>query len=211
MLKSVIKKEDRKDTIILGLPRGGLIIAEIIAAKLSCPLDLIISRRLRAPHNEEVAIGSVTDDGTTYLNNTIINELKISHEYVKNEISNQLAEIKRLIHEYFPEDKSFFDDKGTNYEDKTIIIVDDGAATGSTIISIVRSLRKIISTNRLIVAIPVSPKGTVNLLRNEDIDHIEVITSPKDSNFGSIEQYYQNFDQVTDKQVSDIIQRRMKK
>lgn len=211
MLKAEIKRGDRKDTIILGLPSGGLIIAEIIAAKLSCPLDLIISRRLRAPHNEELAIGSVTEDGTTYLNNMIINELKISREYVKNEISNQLLEIKRLIHEYFSDDKTFLDRKGTNYKNKTIIIVDDGAATGSTIISTVRSLRKIISHNRLVVAVPVSPKGTVNLLRKEDIDHVEVITSPKDSNFGSIEQYYQDFSQVTDKQVLDIIQRSIKK
>jgi putative phosphoribosyl transferase len=89
--------------------------------------------------------------------------------------------------------------------------VDDGAATGSTIISTVRSLKKIISHNRLVVAVPVSPKGTVNLLRKEDIDRVEVITSPKDSNFSFIDQYYQNFDQVTDKQVLDIIQRSIKK
>ena len=83
-LKAVIKKEDRKDTIIIGLPRGGLLIAEIIALKLCCPLNLIISKRLRAPHNDEVAIGSVTEDGITYLNELIVNELSLSHEYVKN-------------------------------------------------------------------------------------------------------------------------------
>ncbi len=210
-LKAVIKKEDRKDTIILGLPRGGLLIAEIIALKLSCPLNLIVSRRLRAPHNDEVAIGSITEDGTTYLNELVVSELKISQEYVKNEISHQLAEIKRLVHEYIPEDKTFLDRIGTNCESKTIVIVDDGAATGSTIISTVRSLRKNTNHHRLVVAIPVSPKGTVNLLRNEDIDHLEVITSPQDSNFGSIEQYYQNFNQVTDKQVLDIIQRSIRK
>jgi putative phosphoribosyl transferase len=210
-LKDVIKKEDRKDTIILGLPRGGLLVAEIIASRLSCRLDLIISRRLRAPHNDEVAIGSVTEDGTTYLNELIVNELKISQEYVKNEISHQLAEIKRLVHKYIPEDKTFLERIGTNCERKIIVIVDDGAATGSTIISTVRSLRKNPNPHRLIVAVPISPKWTVNLLRNEDIDHLELITSPQDSNFGSIEQYYQNFNQVTDKQVLDIIQRRIKK
>jgi predicted phosphoribosyltransferase len=210
-LKAVIKKEDRKDTIILGLPRGGLQIAEIIALKLSCRLDLIISRRLRAPHNDEVALGSVTEDGTTYMNELIVNELKISQEYVKNEISHQLAEIRRLVHKYIPEDKTFLDRICNICESKTIVIVDDGAATGSTIISTVRSLRKNTNHNRLIVAIPVSPKGTVDLLRNEDIDHLEVITSPQDSNFGSIEQYYQDFDQVTDKQVLDIIQRSVRR
>ena len=210
-LKGVIKKEDRKDTIILGLPRGGLLVAEIIALKLSCRLDLIISRRLRAPHNDEVAIGSVTEDSTTYINELIVNELKISQEYVKNEISHQLAEIKRLNHEFIPEDKTFLNRISTICENRTIVIVDDGAATGSTIVSTVRSLRKSTNHHRLIVAIPVSPKGTVDLLRNEDIDHLEVITSPQDSSFGSIEQYYQNFDQVTDKQVQDIIQRSIRK
>ena len=206
-----IKKEDRKDTIILGLPRGGLQIAEIIALKLSCRLDLIISRRLRAPHNDEVALGSVTEDGTTYMNELIVDELNISQDYIKNELSHQVAEIKRLVHKYIPEDKTFLDRICTICESKTIVIVDDGAATGSTIISTVRCLRKYTNHHRLIVAIPVSPKGTVDLLRNEDIEHLEVITSPQDSNFGSIEQYYQNFDQVTDKQVLDIIQRSIKK
>ena len=210
-LKAVIKKEDRKDTVILGLPRGGLLIAESIASKLSCRLDIIISKRLRAPHNDEVAIGSVTEDGTTYLNKLIVDELKISQEYVKNEISHQSAEIKRLVDKYIPEDKTFLDRIRTICESRTIVIVDDGAATGSTIISTVRCLRKNTNHHRLIVAIPVSPKGTVDLLRNEDIDHLEVITSPQDSNFGSIEQYYQNFDQVTDKQVLDIIQRSIRK
>jgi putative phosphoribosyl transferase len=210
-LKGVIKKEDRKDTVILGLPRGGLLIAEIIALKLSCRLDLMISKRLRAPHNDEVAIGSVTEDGTVYMNDLIVNELNISQEYVKNEISRQLTEIKRLVHKYIPEEKTLLDRICTICESDTIVIVDDGAATGSTIISTVRCLRKNTNRHRLIVAIPVSPKGTVDLLRNEDIDHLEVITSRQDSNFGSIEQYYQNFDQVTDKQVLDIIQRSIRK
>ena len=210
-LKAVIKKEDRKDTVILGLPRGGLLVGEIIALKLSCRLDLIISKRLRAPHNDEVAIGSVTEDGTTYLNKLIVDELKISQDYIKNELSHQLAEIKRLNHEYIPENKTFLDRICTIRQRRTIVIVDDGAATGSTILSTVRCLRKNTTRHRLIVAIPVSPKGTVDLLRNEHIDHLEVITSPQDSSFGSIEQYYQNFDQVTDKQVLDIIQRSIRK
>jgi putative phosphoribosyl transferase len=210
-LKAVIKKEDRKDTIIVGLPRGGLLVAEIIALNLSCRLDLIFSRRLRAPHNDEVAIGSVTEDGTTYLNELIVNDLKISQDYIKNELSHQLAEIKRLVRKYIPEDKTSLDRICAICESKTIVIVDDGAATGSTIISTVRSLRKNTNHHRLIVAVPVSPKGTVDLLRNEDIDHLEVITSPQNSNFGSIEQYYQNFNQVTDKQVLDIIQRSIRK
>jgi putative phosphoribosyl transferase len=71
-LKEIVKTEDRNNTLVLGIPRGGLIIAEIIARKLACGLDLVIVKRLRSPHNEELAIGAVTEDGTTYLNELII-------------------------------------------------------------------------------------------------------------------------------------------
>ena len=94
-LKDVLKKDDRQDIIVIGLPRGGFVMAEIISTKLSCSLDMMISKRLRAPHNEEVAIGAVAEDGTTYLNKSLIEERKISDEYVNNEISYQLQEDRK--------------------------------------------------------------------------------------------------------------------
>ena len=188
-----------------------MIIGWTIANKLSCGFDLVISKRPRAPHNEELAIGAVVEDGTTYLNELILKELKIPHEYIRSEISHQLEEIKRLAHVYNARNKISLEQKVIDYKNKTIIVVDDGAATGSTIIAAVRSIRKTKNPKRLIVAIPISPKGTINILKNEDIDHIEVITSPQNRNFRSIEQYYQNFNQVTDKHVFDIIQRTLRK
>jgi putative phosphoribosyl transferase len=210
-LKDIVKREYRKDTLVFGIPRGGIIIADIIARKLSCRFDLLISKRLRAPHNEELAIGAVMEDGTTYLNELVIRELKISSEYIKSEILNQLEETKRLAQIYKYENKFFLQDNDIAWKNKTIIIVDDGAATGSTIAAAIRSIRKTKNPERLIIAIPVSPKGTINLLKNEGIDHIEVITSPQNLNFKSIEQYYRNFDQVTDNQVFDIIKGSLKK
>jgi putative phosphoribosyl transferase len=210
-LKDVVKKEDRKDTLVLGIPRGGIIIAEIIARKLSCGFDLLISKRLRAPHNEELAIGAVTEDGTTYLNELVIRELKISSKYIKSEILNQLEETKRLARIYKHDNQFFLEHNVITWKNKTIIIVDDGAATGSTITAAIRSIRKTKNPKRLIVAIPVSPKGTINLLRNQGIDHIEIITSPQNRHFKSIEQYYQDFDQVTDNRVLDIIRRTLMK
>lgn len=205
VLKDVIKKDDRKDTIVLGLARGGIIIAEIVASKLRCEVGLIISRRLTAPHNEELAIGAVMEDGTTYLNESIIDALKIPREYIDREVSNRIAEIRRLAHVYIDDNKSHIYRNDTNLENKIIIIVDDGAATGATIIAAIRSIKKKANPKRLIVAVPVSPKGTVNLVRHEGIDHIEVITSPNDENFGSIEQYYLDFKQVSDEQVLGIL------
>jgi len=166
---------------------------------------MMISKRLRAPHNEEMAIGAVTEDGTTYLNKSLIEELKISDVYVNNEISYQLQEIKRLSNMYYQGKKSFMGGEHITFRDKTVIIVDDGAATGSTIMATVRSLRKTYNPKRVIVAVAVSPKSTVGLFRSEGLDHVEVITSPADTNFGTIEQFYQNFDQVSDNKVLDII------
>jgi len=204
-LKDALKNDARHDITVIGLPRGGFVIAEIIATKLSCNLDMMIAKRLRAPHNEEVAIGAIAEDGTTYLNKSLIEELKISGEFINNEISYQLQEIKRLANMYYQGKKSFLDRQHITIREKTIVIVDDGAATGSTIMAIVRSLRKICNPKRIIVAVAVSPKSTVDLLRSEGIDRVEVITSPADSNFGSIEQFYQNFEQVNDNQILDII------
>ena len=209
-LKDVLKKDARQDIIVIGLPRGGFVMAEIISTKLSCSLDMVISKRLRAPHNEEMAIGAVVEDGTTYLNKSLIEELNISDEYINNEISYQLQEIKRLANMYYQGKETLMDRKDNNINDKTIVIVDDGAATGSTIMATVRSLRKTHNPKRIIVAIAISPRSTVDLLKNEDIDHVEVITSPVDNDFGSIEQFYQNFSQVSDIQVLDIIRTAIK-
>jgi putative phosphoribosyl transferase len=87
MLKDVLKKDARQDITVIGLPRGRFVVAEIISTKLSCSLDMMISKRLRAPHNEEMAIGAIAEDGTTYLNKSLIEELKISGEFINNEIS----------------------------------------------------------------------------------------------------------------------------
>jgi putative phosphoribosyl transferase len=209
-LKEIVKKEDRNNTFVLGIPRGGLIIAEVIARKLACGLDIFIVKRLRSPYNEELAIGAVTEDGTTFLNGLIIEELKISQEFIEGEISHQLQEIKRLTQLYNHKNKSSLERNAIDFKNKTIVIVDDGAATGSTIIATIRSVRKNLNPKRLIIAVPVTPKATINRLNNEEIDQIEVITSPQNRNFVSIEQYYQNFDQVTDKQVMEIIQRNLK-
>lgn len=211
-LKGIVKKEDINSTIVLGIPRGGLVIAEIIARKLKCEFDLLLVKRLRAPHNDELAIGAVTEDGTTYLNELIINKLEISQDYIENEKSYQLNEIKRLTKLFNHGNKTSsknVNDSIIDLKNKTIIVVDDGSATGSTLIAAVRNIRKNMMPKRLIIALPISPKGTLNKLKSEDINHIEVITSPENRNFVSIEQYYRNFDQIRDRQVFDIMERKL--
>jgi len=211
LIRDSLQKEAKSDIVIFGLPRGGLIVAEIIAKKLSCNLDMVLTKRLRAPYNEELAIGAVTEDGTTYLNNSLIEELKIPDEYINNELSYQLVKIKRQSNTYYEGGKNYLDKKNITGTGKIIVIVDDGAATGSTLMATVKSLRKKHDAKRIIVAVPVIPKSTLNLLRREGIDQIEVIISPSDHNFGSIEQFYHNFDQVSNGRVLDIIHSSMNK
>jgi putative phosphoribosyl transferase len=207
-LKYIVKKdEERKNSIVLGIPRGGVIIADTIARKLPCEFGIIMTRKLRAPHNEEVAIGAVMEDGTTYLNEVITKELGISHEYIEKEKTLQLEDIKRRISLYYGSTVS--KDYDIN-KDKTVILADDGAATGATVIAATRWIRATKKPAKLIVAIPVAPKDTMDLLRREAVDHIEVITAPSTSHFRSVGQYYQSFEPVSDKEVIQIIQNNSK-
>jgi predicted phosphoribosyltransferase len=203
-LKDTIKKEERKNSVVIGIPRGGVITADIIARKLNCTFGMIIPRKLCAPNNDELAIGAVMGDGTTYINEIIVKELEISPQYINKEKIHQLEEVKRRISLYCSGNRKFIDLNNVNTESKTIILVDDGAATGATIIAAARWIKAKKKLHRFIIAIPIVPKHTLNLMKHEDVDKIEVITSPE-INFNSIEQYYKNFIQITDEQVINII------
>jgi putative phosphoribosyl transferase len=197
-----------------------VIIADIIATKLSSNyFDIIIPRKLGAPYNEELAIGAVMEDGTTYLNDEVVRTLGISQEYIDKVKLEQIQEIKRRTSLY----RSGATSSNTDYSkllgvleeqnnNRTIILVDDGAATGATLIAAARYVKQKCDDNnnpkRLIIAIPVAPKDTVNLLKKEAADHVEVITSPPTSQFKSVGQYYQSFEPITDEQVIEIMKKR---
>jgi putative phosphoribosyl transferase len=204
LLKTVIKDDERKNTLVLGIPRGGVITADIVARKLRCTFGIIVAKKISAPSNEELAIGALVGDGTTYLNEMLVKDLKISTKFIQDEKCRQLEEIKCRTFLYRFENREFTNLDTVNFSNKTIILVDDGAATGATILVASRWIRVTKNPHRIIVAIPIAPKSTINLMKHENIDCIEVIASPK-SNFKSVEQYYKNFNQITDEQVIDIL------
>lgn len=205
-LKDILKKGDRKNCIVLGIPRGGVITGYCIARKLGSTFDIIIPRKLCAPDNEELAIGAIARDGTTYINEVLVEELDIASDYIAQEKSKQLREIERRASLYLSKKKTNVDFNDFKLSNKVIILADDGASTGATLIAAERSVIKSFGIDcHLVIATPIAPKSTVSLLRNENIDHIEVITSPHDSEFQSVEQYYNDFHQVTDQEVIEII------
>jgi putative phosphoribosyl transferase len=212
-LKDRVKKvEEQKIAVVLGIPRGGVITADIVAKKFSTLFfDIIVPRKLTDPDNKEQAIGAIMEDGTTYIDLQLINDLQISSEYLEKEKLEQIQEIKRRIALYRnnePTRKGFSSSSSSFLKDKTVVLVDDGAATGATIIAAARWIMKLENKpKRLIIAIPVAPKSTVNLLRKECNTEVEVVISPS-STFHSVEQYHQNFQQISDEQVIKIMKDR---
>jgi predicted phosphoribosyltransferase len=198
------EQKNKADIIVLGIPRGGVIIADIVARKLSADFDIIIGRKLCSPDSKENAIGAIAEDGTTaYLNQRLTNSLQISSAYIKKEKSDQLKEIKRKAAMY--RDRAMRR-RRLKLKGRTVILVDDGIATGATITAAIRWIKRQ-EPKHLIVAVPVVPKQIVNLLKKEAIDAIQFITSPSSSNFISVGQFYQNFNPISDEQVIGIMRK----
>jgi putative phosphoribosyl transferase len=199
--KNYQKDNNNKNVIVLGIPNGGIITADTVARKLSVDFEIIVVKKIGDPENKEKAIGAVTNDGITYLNQDLIDSFQISKDYIAREISDQLHEIEAS--------KSTFNNlTGTNFKIKgrMVILVDDGAATGSTIIAAARWIRKQ-QPKRLVISVPVAPLEAIKLFEKE-ADEVEVIINADSSRFRLIGQFYQNFEPVMYEQVRDIIRDR---
>jgi len=208
IIKDRLKKEKLEQCIVFGVPRGGVVTADTVARRLSAAnaavdFDIIIPRKLTDPDNKEQAIGAVMEDGTTYLDEELISMLQITPEYVEKEKAEQIQEIRRRNALYYSKTSINCHD---HLKDRATILVDDGAATGATLIAAARWLRKKHTPKRLIIAVPVAPKDTIKLLKQES-DAVEVVTDPS-SIFKSVEQFYQDFKPVSDDKVMEILRTR---
>jgi putative phosphoribosyl transferase len=208
-LEETLKKNEKIDLskasneiIVLAIPRGGIILGDIIAKHFQCGLDVVISRKIRAEFNEEFAIGAMMPDGSYFLNEEITKLFNISQAYLKKEIDFQKKEIKRRLIE-FRGDVSYHN----KFEGKVVILVDDGIATGSTIIASAQWVKNNCNCKQLFIAVPVAPARdeTVNKLAkiadNVVILHMEEV-------FSAVGQFYRYFDQVSDETVKKIMMKR---
>jgi putative phosphoribosyl transferase len=182
---------------VLGLPRGGVVVAFEIAAALGLPLDVLVVRKVGFPGQPELAIGAVSETGTIALNRDIISAHGLSMRYVDAEIEQQKEEISRRIGLY----------RGgktiAGMEGRTVVLVDDGVATGATMKAAVSTLRQE-KPRELIIALPVAPPETAAELRHM-ADRFVCLETPRV--FTAVGSYYRDFPQTTDREVIELLHR----
>jgi putative phosphoribosyl transferase len=185
------------NAVVLGVPRGGVLVADIVAKRLGAEFDIVIPRKMGAPDNEELAIGAVMEDGTSYVNKYLVDALRIPKDYIEKEKARQTAEIRRRMDAYR---------KPVNYNlaGKKVILVDDGIATGATIIASARWLKKH-GPAAVVIAVPVAPPQSVEIL-DQEADSVIVMITPRD--FSSVGQFYEEFHPVSDVQVMQVMRAR---
>lgn len=186
-----LKKED---PIILAVPRGGVVTGNVIASELGAKLDIVVPRKVGAPDNEELAIGAVMQDGSYFPNERITIMLNVPQDYIDREIAIQMKEIDRRL-------VRFRGTKEYNLGGKTVVLVDDGIATGATMFVAAIWVRKQ-KPKQLIIAIPVGPQDTVEQLK-QVADKVIVLHSPL--YFNAVGEFYEEFDQVDDYEVQEIM------
>ena len=186
---------DKKDTIVLGLPRGGVVTAYEIAKSLNLPLDLIVPRKIGAPDNPEFAIGAIAEDGEGIFDQSVITEYNISKDYIDKEVEKEKKEAQRRL-KLYRGDRPIL-----NLKDKTAILIDDGVATGATMRAAIKSA-KIKGVKEIIVATPVIARDTLKKIGTE-VNEVIYLDAP--TFFGAVGAFYQSFAQTEDKEVIELM------
>jgi len=190
-------KDDRP--VVLGLPRGGVVVAAEVANVLGAPLDVLVVRKLGAPHQPELAIGAVTngDNPQRILNDKVIALVGVRDDYLQKETAAQLDEVRRR-QTLYRGGRSAIDTT-----QRTVIVVDDGIATGATVRAGIQALRQS-NTKRVVLAVPVAPQETVDVLRAE-VDEFICLATPR--KFTAVGALYRDFHQTTDAEVIQALER----
>jgi putative phosphoribosyl transferase len=195
LLAAKIRKLDMISPTVLAIPRGGLPVAKEIALALKAPLDLVITRKIGAPGEPEFAIGAVTQEGEVIVDKDVLRSLGISDAYVKDESVRQVKEIKERMRKYRG-DRPY-----PSLAGKTAIIVDDGVATGNTVLAAIESVKRKKPAG-IILAIGVAPPETVSKL-SKVVDKVVCLDTPEP--FYAIGEFYEHFEQVEDEEAKRIL------
>src|SRR5881296_4107492 len=195
LAEKLVKYAGRADVIVLGLPRGGVPVANEVAKRLRAPLDVFIVRKLGVPGFEELAAGAIASGGVRVLNEDVIRAIPYADEAIEAVTVKETAELERREHIYRegrppPE-----------LRDRIVILVDDGLATGATMRAAVKALRER-GAAKIVVAVPVGPPDTCRELEQE-ADEMICLSTPEF--FQAVGQYYEDFSQTSDEDVRELL------
>lgn len=192
-LAELLLRKKYENPVVYGLPRGGVVVAYEVAHALSAPLDIVVTRKIGHPGNPEYAVGAVSENGTVLLNEEEAGRLDPT--WLREEIARQEKEAKRRRKLYHP--------RAAASRGKTAIVVDDGVATGLTLLLAVRELRAA-GAARLVAAVPVAPPDAAVQLRAA-ADELVALEVPDDY-LGAVGAYYDDFPQVEDREIVELLE-----
>ena len=186
---------NRPDVIVLGLPRGGVPVAAHVARRLNAPLDVFVVRKLGLPGYPELAIGAIASGGVRVFNGDVLNSLRVPDEIINSVTAEEFQELQRR-------ERAYRDDlPAPEVEGKTVIVVDDGVATGSTMVAAISALRQL-NAKRIIVATPTIARATYDELQKYADDIVALLVPAE---FYGVGQWYEDFSQTTDEEVRTLL------
>ncbi len=195
LARKLLAYANRADVLVLALPRGGVPVAYAIAQRLHAPMDVLVVRKLGVPGKEEYAMGAIASGGIEVLHMPVISALQIPVEAIEAAVARERAELGRR-------EKAYRGDRAPPLvRGRTVILVDDGIATGSTVRAAVKALRHM-DAQRVVIAAPTAAPSTVRDLRHEADEFVAIIT-PED--FYGVGQWYVDFAPTTDEEVQDLL------
>jgi predicted phosphoribosyltransferase len=188
---------NRPDVIVLALPRGGVPVAAQVARELNAPLDVFVVRKLGLPGQPELAMGAIATGGIRVLNAEVVDSLQVPAEVIEAVTSNERDELKRRERVYRN------DLPAPEVRGRTVILVDDGIATGSTMLAAIAALRQL-EAARIVVAAPTIASTTLQQI-SDAADEVAAVMVPEE--FYGVGQSYENFSQTTDEEVRELLRR----
>ncbi len=191
----LLEYNNNKNVVVVAVARGGVEVAFPVCTNLKLTMQTTIARKIGAPLNPELAIGAVSEENDLVLNNDIIEDYNISQGYIESQARKEQQEIKRRLRKY-RSNKSLID-----LDNKIVIVIDDGIATGATMKVIIKLIKKR-KINKLIIAVPVTASDTMRKIKKECDEFISLYVPDY---FQAVGSFYQDFQQITDKQVCQLI------
>src|SRR5947209_5918371 len=195
LAKELSAYANQQDVLVLALPRGGVPVAAQVADRLNLPLDVFVVRKLGLPGHAELAMGAIASGGVRVLNSEVLHALRVPPDVIEQVAENEGRELERREMEY-REGRPPPDVQG-----RTVILVDDGIATGSSMAAAIAALRKL-EAGRIIVATPTIASSTFNELARAADDIVAVIVA---EDFFGVGQWYDDFRQTTDEEVRELL------